>query len=135
MVFRAWFAQHRVLVIFAPVEGAGIDDDAAQRIAMAAEKLSQRMHDDVGSMNDRPDQVWRRQGVVHDQRHAGFAGTAEIASISVMLPAGFAMDSTNIAFVCGVTARSKLPMSSGSAHTTFHPKLLEACVNWLIDPP
>ncbi|MGY3626734.1 hypothetical protein ACVWWI_003665 [Bradyrhizobium sp. USDA 3686] len=61
--------------------------------------------------------------------------TVEIASMSVMLPAGLAMDSMKIAFVRGVTARSKLAMSSGSAHTTFQPKLLNAWVNWLMEPP
>ena len=61
--------------------------------------------------------------------------TSAIASMSVMLPAGLAIDSMKIALVRGVTARSKLPISSGSAHATFQPKLLNACVNWLIEPP
>jgi len=55
--------------------------------------------------------------------------TAEIASISVMLPLGFAIDSMKIALVRAVTARSKLPISSESAHATFQPKLLKAWVN------
>jgi hypothetical protein len=37
--------------------------------------------------------------------------------------------------VFGETARSNEPMSSGSAHTTFQPKLLKALLNWLIEPP
>src|ERR1700761_4025468 len=61
--------------------------------------------------------------------------TAEIASISVTLPEGLAIDSMKIALVRGVTAFSKLSMSSGSAHATFQPKLLKAWLNWLIDPP
>ena len=55
--------------------------------------------------------------------------------MSVTVPPGLAIDSTKIALVCGVTARSKLEMSSESAHTTFQPKLLKAWVNWLIEPP
>jgi hypothetical protein len=55
--------------------------------------------------------------------------TAAIASISGMLPPGFAIDSMKIALVRGVTARSKLPISSGSAHATFQPKLWKAWVN------
>ena len=47
-----------------------------------------------------------------------------IASMSVMTPPGFAIDSMNIALVFGVIARSKEPMLSGSAHTTFQPKFL-----------
>ena len=38
------------------------------------EKFRQRMHDDVGAVIDRADQIGRRQRVVDDQRHAGLAG-------------------------------------------------------------
>jgi hypothetical protein len=58
-----------------------------------------------------------------------------IASMSVMMPPGLAMDSMKIALVFGVTARSKLAMSSGSAYTTFQPKFLKEWLNWLIEPP
>ena len=40
---------------------------------MTAEKFRQRMHDDIGAVIDRRDQIWRRQRVVDDQRHAGLA--------------------------------------------------------------
>ena len=55
--------------------------------------------------------------------------TAETAAMSVMIPPGLAIDSMKIALVFGVTARSKVEMSSGSAHTTFQPKLLKAWLN------
>src|SRR5262249_46828352 len=58
-----------------------------------------------------------------------------IASISVMTPPGLAIDSMKIALVFGLTARSNVAMSSGSAHTTFQPKFLNAGLNWLIEPP
>ena len=51
---------------------------------------------------------------------------AETASKSVITPPGFAINSVKIALVFGVIARSKVPMSSGSAQTTFQPKLLKA---------
>jgi len=38
-----------------------------------ARKLRQRMHDDIGAMIDRADQIGRRQRVVDDQGHAGLA--------------------------------------------------------------
>ncbi len=41
---------------------------------MAAQKFRQRMHDDVGAVVDRADQIGRRQRVVDDQGHAGLAG-------------------------------------------------------------
>src|ERR1044072_1432852 len=55
--------------------------------------------------------------------------TSAIASMSVMLPAGVAIDLMKIALVRGVTARSKLAISSGWAHPTFQPKLLYARVS------
>ncbi|MGY4417285.1 hypothetical protein ACVWW4_009021 [Bradyrhizobium sp. LB7.1] len=51
----------------------GIDDDATDRIAVAAQKLRQRVHDDVGTVIDRPDQIGRGQRVVDDQRYARLA--------------------------------------------------------------
>ena len=73
VIFRARLAQHRIFVVLRPVEGAGIDDDAADRVAVAAEEFRQRVHDDVGAVIDRADQIGRRQRVVDDQRHAGLA--------------------------------------------------------------
>ena len=49
---------------------AAVDDGAAERRAVAAHELGQRMHDDVGAVFDRPQQDRRRDRVVDDQRHA-----------------------------------------------------------------
>ena len=48
-------------------------DEAADRIAMAAEEFGQRMHDDISAMIDRADQIGAGEGIVDDQRHAGLA--------------------------------------------------------------
>ena len=40
--------------IVAPVELAAVDDHAADRGAVAADKLGGRVHDDVGAEVDRP---------------------------------------------------------------------------------
>ncbi len=53
VIFRPRLGQHRIFAARGPVERAGIDDDAAERIAVAAEKLGQRVHDDVGAVVDR----------------------------------------------------------------------------------
>ena len=74
VIFRPRLRQHRIAVLARPVEGAAIDDHAADRIAVAAEKFRQRMHHDIGAVVDRLAQVGRRQRVVDDQRHAGFLG-------------------------------------------------------------
>ena len=66
--------QCRIAPGFQPVERAAIDDGAAKRVAMAAEKLRQRMHDDIGAILDRPHQIGRGERVIDDQRHAGFLG-------------------------------------------------------------
>ena len=49
----------------------GVDHDAADRGAVAAEELRGRVDDDVGAVLDRPQQVGRRHGVVDHERHAG----------------------------------------------------------------
>jgi hypothetical protein len=58
-----------------------------------------------------------------------------IASTSTTTPPGLASDSMKMALVLGLRARSKLEMSSASAHTTFQPKFLKAWLNWLTEPP
>ncbi|CAI7977538.1 hypothetical protein FRAHR75_360018 [Frankia sp. Hr75.2] len=55
----------------AVVEPAAVDDDPADRGAVAADELGRRVHDDVGAVLERPVQVGRRQGVVDDQRYPG----------------------------------------------------------------
>ena len=73
VIFRARFAERRIFVAGRPVERAGVDDDAADRIAVTAEKLRQRMHDDVSTMIDRANQIRRCQRIIDDKRHAGFS--------------------------------------------------------------
>jgi hypothetical protein len=53
-----------------PVEAAAVHDQAAQHIAMAADGLGRRMHDDVRAPVEGPQQQGRSHGVVHHQRHA-----------------------------------------------------------------
>ncbi len=74
MILGTRLAQHRIFVVFRPVEGAGVDNDAADRVAVAAQEFRQRMHDNVGAVVDRTDQIGGRQRVVDNQRHASVAG-------------------------------------------------------------
>src|SRR6185312_4245157 len=69
-IFRARLGQHRVAAARGPVEGAAIDDYAADGIAVTAEKFRRRMHDDVGAMPKRPAEIGRGEGVIDDERHA-----------------------------------------------------------------
>ena len=64
-----------------------------------------------------------------------FLAIAAMAFRSTITPPGLAIDSTKIALVFGVMAASNVAGSSGLAHTTFQPKFLNECVNWLIEPP
>ena len=70
LIFRARLRQHRIAAFARPVEGAGIDDQAADRIAVAAEKFRQRVNDDIRAVIDRLAEIGCRQRVVDDQRHA-----------------------------------------------------------------
>ena len=73
MIFRTRLAQHRIFAALRPIEGASIDNDAGNRVAVAAEELGRRMQDDVGAVIDRANEVGRCQRVVDDQGHAGLA--------------------------------------------------------------
>jgi hypothetical protein len=65
------FGQHRIALAARPVESPGIDDHAADGVAVAAEEFCERVHDDVGAVFDGPAQIGRCQRVVDDERHAG----------------------------------------------------------------
>jgi len=74
--------------IASPFERAAVDDEAADRIAVAAEKLRGRMDDDVGTMFEGPDQIGRRQGIIDDQWHFGALGYGRYAGNVGYDPAG-----------------------------------------------
>ena len=94
------------------------------------------MDDDVGAVLDRPAEIGRRERVVDDERHAGasrdLGDRLDVGDDAARI--GDQLDEDRL----GLAARpraSKVEMSSGSAHTTFQPKLLKAWLNWLIEPP
>ncbi|OEI69485.1 hypothetical protein Cus16_0091 [Curtobacterium sp. ER1/6] len=59
------------LKVAGPVEPAAVDDEPAEAGTVPGEELRGGVHDDVGAVLDRPDEVRRRQGVVDDERHPG----------------------------------------------------------------
>src|SRR5207253_10091292 len=63
--------QHRIAPAAGPIEGAAVDDETADGVAVPAQEFRERVHDDIGAVVERPTQVRRRQGVVDDQCHAG----------------------------------------------------------------
>jgi hypothetical protein len=74
VIGRLGLGQGRKTVALRPVEAAGFDDDAAKRMAMAAQELGRRMADDVGAPGEWFAEIGGRQGVVDDQRNAGLVG-------------------------------------------------------------
>ena len=74
MIFRPRLAQHRITPLARPVEGAAVDDQATDRIAMATKEFGQRMHDDIGAVIDRLAQIRGGERVVDDIGHAGTLG-------------------------------------------------------------
>ena len=71
LVFGTRLAKHRIFFVPRPIERSAVDDQSADRIAVAAKKFCERVHDDVGAKIDWLAQVGRRERVVDDQRHAG----------------------------------------------------------------
>ena len=58
------------LGVLGPGKASAVDDGAAERGAVAAEKFRQRVDGDVGAVVERLQQDRRGNGVVDDQRHA-----------------------------------------------------------------
>ena len=65
-----------------PVEAAAVHDQSTQHIAVSANGLGGRVHDDVRSPVKGPQQQRRGHGVVHHQRHAGrMADVGQLAQV------------------------------------------------------
>ena len=62
------------LGIGAIVEAAAVDDHPSDGGAMAPDVLGSGMHHHIGPPLDRADQIGRRHGVIHHQRHANLMG-------------------------------------------------------------
>ncbi len=97
VIGRVRLAEHReTLGVLLPGKLAAVDDGAAERGAVPAHELGQRMHHDVGAVFDRPQQDRRGDRVVDDQRHAVFVGHArqrfDVADISRRIADTFAKD-------------------------------------------
>ena len=74
MIGGLGLGQGRKTVALRPVEAAGLDDDAAQRMAMAAQELRGRMADNVGAPGEGFAEIGGGQGVVDDQRNTRLMG-------------------------------------------------------------
>ena len=73
LITRIRLVQERKAVgVLLPVKIGAVDDDAADRGAMAADVFGRRMHDDGRTMLDRPAEN-RGGGIVDDQRYTELA--------------------------------------------------------------
>ena len=84
------------LTVLRPRELAAIDDRAAHAIAVAAQVLGERMHDDVGAVLDRAQQVGAGHGVVDDERDSGgvchLGERRDVGDVAQRVADGFAED-------------------------------------------
>ena len=67
VIFGPGRRQHGIALVAHEIERAAIDNDARNRIAVATEEFGGGMHDDVGAMLERTDEVGRGQGIVDDE--------------------------------------------------------------------
>jgi len=74
VVARVGVVEVREALGIAVVERATVDDRATDRGAVSTDELGEAVHDDVGTVFERADQVRGGHGVVDDQRHADFVG-------------------------------------------------------------
>ena len=104
-----------------PVELAGVNDDAAQRGAVAADELGGRMDNDVGTMLDRADQVGRAEGVVDDQRDAVLVGDSgngvNVGDVGVGVAKRFNIDSAGVVLNGSLDLGQIMGVDKGRLHT------------------
>ena len=104
-----------------PVELAGVNDDAAQRGAVAADELGGRMDNDVGTMLDRADQVGRAEGVVDDKRNAVLVGDSgngvNVGDVGVGVAKRFNIDSAGVVLNGSLDLGQIMGVDKGRLHT------------------
>ena len=124
-----------LLLVLRPGEFSRVDDDAADRVAMAAEVLGERMHDDIGAVLDGPAQIGRRHGVVDDERNAmsmrDVGEVLEVGDVAERVADRFAVD--------GLGAAVDLPLEGlritvvGEAH--LDAELRQGCLLYTSPSP
>ncbi len=71
VIRRVRLAEHRETIgVLLPGEAAAVDDDPAHGGAVPAQKLGERVHDDVGAVRDRLQQDRGRDRIIDDERNA-----------------------------------------------------------------
>src|ERR1700760_4566156 len=84
----------------APIELAAVHDNSTHSSPVAAHKLGQRVDHDIRTKGDRTQQDWRRNRVVHDQRHTALmrhgGNRLDVAHISRRVAYTFAEDCPGI---------------------------------------
>ena len=117
----------------AEIERAAVGDRTADRGAVAADELGERVHDDVGAPLDRADEVRRRHRVVDDQRNPASWATLDTPSMSKTSFFGFDSTSPKNSFVFGRTAVRHCSRSSGSStNVTSMPMLRQRVVEQVV---
>ena len=125
--------------VLRPGELAAVDDDAGDDRSVSAEELGGRVHDDVGAVLERADEVRRRDRVVDDERDAvRRARRRRRVSMSRMLIFGLPMVSAKNSFVFGRTRGGPLVgvilvLDEGDLDAELGERVLEQVVGAAVD--
>ena len=118
-----------------PVKLAGVNNDAAQRGAVAADELGGGMDHDVRAVLDGADQVRRAESVVNDQRDAvlvgNFSDGVDVGDVGVGVAQRLQIDGA------GVLLNGTLDLSQvvGIDEVVLTPKAGRVCSSRLEVPP
>ena len=100
VVARVRLSDRRVLAGSLPVELAGVDDNAAEGRAVAADELGSGMDNDVRAVLDRTDEVRGAEGVVDDERQAvlvrDLSDGFDVRNVGVRVAEGLDVDSLGV---------------------------------------
>ena len=103
---------------------------------MAAQEFGGGMHHDIGAPFDRPDQVGRGQGVVHDQRHARVMGDfghgLDVGDDAAGIGDAFDEDRAGAVIDAGLET---VGLGAHRPNALCQSNLAKPWLNWLIEPP
>ena len=137
MVARVRSSDVRVFAAGCPVELAGLNDDAAERRAVAAEELRCGVNDDVSAVLDRTEQVRSSEGVVNYKRKAmavcDFCNRVYIRKVAVRVAEGLKEDCSRVSLDGILNLFQVSRVNEGSGNIVKRKRVLQKVVGSAVD--
>ena len=126
-----------ILAARLPVKVAAVDDHAAQRGAVAADKLGRRMNDNVGTVLQRTEQIRGAKGVIDDDRKAMLLGDlgdgVDVGDIGVGIAKRLEVDDRGVVLDGTLDLSQVVRIDKGSLDAKLGERVLQQVIGAAID--